>query len=73
MYTNNLVHEGVLPPQVTVGGRLGEVLYFGDAPGYPGYYQVNFRVPAGVSPGAAVPVHLSYLDRWSNEVAIAMR
>jgi hypothetical protein len=28
-----------------VGGRLAEIQYFGDAPGYPGYSQVNFRFP----------------------------
>jgi len=43
--------------------RFGEILYFGDAPGYPGYFQVNFRVPDGVSPGATVPVRLTYLGR----------
>jgi len=71
MYTTSLVEGGAIPPQVAVGGQLGEILYFGDAPGYPGYYQVNFRVPDGVSPGAAVPVHLTYLGRPSNEVGIA--
>lgn len=46
MYTSNLANGGAIPPQVTVGGQLAEVLYFGDAPGYSGYYQVNFRVPS---------------------------
>jgi hypothetical protein len=73
MYTTSLVPEGVIPPQVSIGGRLGEILYFGPAPGYPGYYQVNFRVPSGVMPGSAAPVHLIYFGRWSNEVTIAVR
>jgi uncharacterized protein (TIGR03437 family) len=42
-----------LPVQVSVGGRLAEILYFG-ASSYPGYNQVNFRVPNGVVPGLAV-------------------
>ncbi|MGO9261720.1 MAG: kelch repeat-containing protein [Bryobacteraceae bacterium] len=73
MYTTSLVPGGAIPPQVAVGGRLGEILYFGDAPGYPGYYQVNFGVPDGVSPGAAVSVHLTYLGRPSNEVTIGVQ
>ena len=72
MYTTGLAVGGVIPPQVAVGGRLGEILYFGDAPGYPGYFQVNFRVPRGVGPSPTVPIHLTYLGRTSNEVTIAV-
>ena len=73
MYTNNLIEGGAIPPQVAIGGQLAEVLYFGDAPGYPGFFQVNFRVPSGVTPGPAVPVRLTYLDRPSNEVTVALQ
>ena len=72
MYTTSLAEGGVIPPQVSVGGRLAEILYFGDAPGYPGYFQVNFRVPGGAAQGPAVPVRLTYLARPSNEVTIAI-
>ena len=42
----------------------------GDAPGYPGYYQVNFRLPSSVASGSAVPVRLIYFNRPSNQVTI---
>jgi hypothetical protein len=72
MYTTSLFEGGAIPPQVAIGGQLAEVLYFGDAPGYPGYFQINFQVPAGVTPGSSVPVGLTYLGRSSNPVSIAV-
>jgi outer membrane protein assembly factor BamB len=72
MYTRGLVAGCVYSPQVSVGGRLAQVLWFGDAPGYPGYSQVNFRVPNDLTTGSAVPVRLIYLGRSSNDVTIAV-
>jgi hypothetical protein len=73
MYTNNLIEGGVIPPQVVIGRHLAEVLSFGDAPGYPGFFQVNFRVPNDVAPGSAVSVRLTYIERPSNEVTIGLQ
>jgi uncharacterized protein (TIGR03437 family) len=73
MYTTSLAEGGVIPPQISIGGKLAQVLFFGPAPGYPGYYQVNFLVPGGVSPGAAVPVRLTYIGRSSNSVTIGVQ
>jgi uncharacterized protein (TIGR03437 family) len=73
MYTSGLAESGVIPPQVSVGSALGEIVYFGAAPGYPGYYQVNFRVPNGIAPRPDVAVRLTYLGRPSNKVTIAIQ
>ncbi len=72
-YTNNLIEGGAIPPQVSVGGNAAKILYFGDAPGYPGYFQINFQVPAGVTAGSSVPVVLFYIGRSSNTVMIGVQ
>lgn len=73
MYTTSLSGSGLIPPQVAIGGRLAGIVYFGAAPGYPGYNQVNFRVPSGVTAGSAVPVRLTYITRPSNAVTIGVQ
>ena len=73
MYVSGLFEGGAIPPQVAVGGRLAEIAFFGDAPGYPGYFQVNFQVPSGVTAGPSVPVALTYLGRSSNTVSVSVQ
>ena len=73
MYTTALGEGSVIPPRVTIGGKLAEILFFGDAPGHPGFSQVNVRMPNGAAPATAVPLRLRYLERSSNEVTIAVQ
>jgi hypothetical protein len=73
MYITGLTESGKIPPQIFIGGRSAEVLYFGHAPEYPGLSQINVRVPDGIVPGSQVSVRLSWLERSSNQVTIAVQ
>ncbi|MGP8244659.1 MAG: BACON domain-containing protein [Bryobacteraceae bacterium] len=57
---------------VTIGGLPAIVDYWGGAPGYvAGLVQVNATVPAGVTPGASVPV-LVTVGSWTSQTGVTI-
>jgi uncharacterized protein (TIGR03437 family) len=57
---------------VSIGGQDAIVDFSGLTPGYPGLYQVNARVPNGVS-GSSVPVTVSVTGQTSPQVTMAVQ
>lgn len=63
----------VVTPVVTIGGRTATVEFAGLTPGFVGLYQINVRIPSGVTPGSAVPLIVSQNGIPSNTVNMAVR
>ncbi|HEY6392213.1 MAG TPA: SBBP repeat-containing protein [Bryobacteraceae bacterium] len=61
------------PIGLTIGGVQAQVLFSGLTGGLTGLYQVNAVMPAGVSPGDAVPVVLTLGNVASPPVGMAVR
>jgi uncharacterized protein (TIGR03437 family) len=57
----------------SIGGLPAEVSFAGLAPGFTGVYQVNLKIPAGVTPGPQVKLVLLQDGAASNEVTLAVQ
>ncbi len=60
-------------PTVTIGAQNAAVTFSGLSPGFVGLYQIDASVPAGVTPGSAVPVVVSIAGEISPAVTIAVQ
>jgi uncharacterized protein (TIGR03437 family) len=80
--TNPPVSDGVASPSsppaqtqapvtVTIGGQNANVVFAGLTPTLVGLYQVNVTMPAGVTPGNAVPVMLTVAGQTSPAAIIS--
>jgi uncharacterized protein (TIGR03437 family) len=61
------------PVTVTIGGKDAQVFFGGLVGGFAGLYQVNAYVPAGITPGAAVPLIVTVAGFESAPVTIAVK
>ena len=59
-------------PNVHLGVLAVSPSYSGLAPGFPGLYQVNVQIPAGLPPGA-LPVVITSGTAYSNAVKITVK
>jgi uncharacterized protein (TIGR03437 family) len=66
------LQETVLTPTVFIGATPVQPIYSGLAPGSLGLYQVNVRVPAGLTPGME-PLLMSVDGAHSNQVNIEVQ
>ncbi len=69
----SVLYKTVAMPVVTVGGVPATILYSGLAPGFPGEYQVDIQVPAGVTPGDDVPVTITMPGSITDTVTISVQ
>ena len=67
------VDWAAIAPQVTVGGKLCELLYAGRAPGYVGLDQINCRLASDLTANNATPVVVRSGNRVSNTVNLPVR
>jgi len=60
-------------PTVTIQGTAAPVEFAGLAPGFAGLYQINVKVPTGLTAGSTVPLVVAVGSRAGNTVTIALK
>ena len=73
VYCIGLTAGSVIPPQIAIGGHRAAGRAVSTVPGFAGVNQVRVRVPRGIAAGPSVRVRLTYVDRPSNTVTMAVR
>ena len=68
----SVLYRTVSTPAVTVGGLAATVVFSGIAPGFPGLYQIDLQVPAGLA-GDDIPVTISVGDSSRDTRTVAIR
>ncbi len=68
----NPIYFTTVTPQVTIGGVPAQVFFSGLGPGFAGLYQINIRVPVGVSVGDSVLMVLSMPNGLNHQLPIAI-
>jgi uncharacterized protein (TIGR03437 family) len=70
----SVLSSTIAKPSVLFGGVPGEVMFSGLAPQFVGVNQLNVQVPAGVTPGSAVPLQIEVKGFTStNQVVVAIQ
>lgn len=60
--TSTTVYNAAQMPSALVGGVPAQVIFAGQAPGYPGVNQINITIPANAPTGNAVPLQVMSAD-----------
>ena len=66
------LYQTIEVSEVTVDGIPAEVLFSGLAPGFAGLYQLNIRIPVGVSPGDEVEITIRTSNGLTDTATIAI-
>ncbi len=73
IYCTGLGSSSSPAPSVNVGTTVAKPSFAGASQGFPGLFQINVQIPAGISPGAAIPLSIAQNGQTSKPVLIAIQ